>query len=207
MMSSMRRFAVALPMLVACGDDAMMVMTDADAAVVDTVDAYVDPYPCWPDGVTQVPHGSLTMGGGRGGFHELTDPYPLEWGVQDGAMFVLQLRMTGYAPGDPRVFDSGPRTRVRAYFDETGVPLARFSKCASRPPYVDNGNGAYELAAEIPLIFDTCWRADRLIGQRIRILAEIMDDDGRYVAETRVITAGEPLNEYPMETNTEPCPP
>jgi hypothetical protein len=34
-----------------------------------------------------------------------------------------------------------------------------------------------------------------------------MDDAGNYTTDMKVVTAGAPLTEYPIEQNTPPCPP
>ena len=68
-----------------------------------------------------------------------------------------------------------------------------------------SGNGEYVLQGGLPIIFETCWRSDKLIGARIRLDLELMDDQGRLATDSKVVTAGPPTIEYPMEMNTPGC--
>jgi hypothetical protein len=163
---------------------------------------------CWPETAKRVPHGTFTVGLGRGGYKELPDVAPLEWGIQDGYMFVLSTRMTEFRPGDPNDFTyvANPFTKILAYFDDTNVQLNRDMKCAFRNPYQVTAEGDYVMKQEVGVMFETCWRIDRLVGQRIRIEAEILEPNGNYAHETRVVTAAAPVDpSYPKEQNTAGC--
>lgn len=198
----MKSCAAALALLlVACGDDAQTAPSDAD------VDAAISAGPCWPD-VEHVAQGSVTLGTGRSGFEPMPAELPLEYGSQDGFMFIAHARMTGFAPGNPEsiIDPSNPRTRVRAYFADTGAPLNVSSFCPFRNAYVEAAGGAYDLEQEVGVVFDTCWRSDRLIGKQFRIELELMDDTGGYASDTRTVTAAAPLGPYPAEQDTPPCP-
>jgi hypothetical protein len=195
----MNRIVLCLSLLLACSDPSGD--SSGDASMSSS---------CWPEVTKQIPHGSLTLGMGRGGFQPMPEIAPLEWGVQDGFMFVLSARMTGFRPGHPTDFtyEGNPFTRIRAYFDDTNVPLNRYTTCAFRNPYTATVDGDYVMNEEAPVMFETCWRIDRLVGQRIRIEGEILDTSGNYAAETHVVTAAAPLNpNYPMESSSAPCPP
>jgi hypothetical protein len=203
-----RRLILGLALLIACGDN-VPGGSAIDAAVIEP-DGHTMTGPCWPEVAEKIPHGTFTMGMGRGGFQTMPEDVPLEWGFQDGFMFVLSARMAGFPPGHPTdILDpSNPYTRIRAYFDDTNVPLAKQSVCPFRNGYKETTSGEYVLNQEVGIVFDTCWRIDRLVGQRIRIEGELLDPSGHYASETRVVTAVAPVDpNYPMETNTEPCPP
>jgi hypothetical protein len=211
-----RRFALGILLVSACGDD--VVSNDPDGGTGGdgrdvTIDAKPDAVPCgvdmtptsdcWPT-VTHVPHGSLTIGMGRGGFKPMPANAPIEWGFQDGFMFVLSYRMTGFDPGvaecalDPK----NPRTRTRVFFDDTNIPLVKNgTSCPVRMPYKEYAPGEYETVFEVPYMFDVCWRSSSLIGSRLRIEAEILDPaTGHYASETRVVTVEAPVNpSYPTD--------
>lgn len=198
--------------LAACGDNHVVAddMTpDLDAAI-DTPPEYTGP--CWPEGPMPATQASATLGTGRGGFEPMPDVLPIEWGFQDGFMFITSVRMRGVDPGDPKdaLNPFNPRTRIRAFFADTGVPLNRGSYCPFRTGYVDVGNGEYEIVQEIGVVFETCWRSDRLIGKQFRIELEITDYAGAtFVAsDTKIVTAGEPLadeGDWPRDYDSPGC--
>jgi hypothetical protein len=161
---------------------------------------------CWPD-IPTTPHGSAVLGTGYTSYEPMPEMLPLEYGVQDGYNFVAHAKMTGFHPGNPAdILDKkNPRTRIRAFFADTDVPLNIYASCAVRLSYVDAGNGEYELQSGIPIIFETCWRSDKLIGQRFRIELELMDSEGRIATDSKIVIATPPAIEYPMEMNTPGC--
>lgn len=198
----------------ACGDNRVlpdgMITPDLDAAV-DTPPEYTGP--CWPeDQPMPAPQASATLGTGRAGFEPMPDVLPLEYGFQDGFMFIASVRMRGFHPGNPAdvLFHYNPRTRIRAFFADTGVPLNRYSKCPFRTGYVDLGHGEYELAQEAGIVFETCWRSDRLLGKQFRIELDLMDYAGvTLVSDSKIVTAAEPVGDpggWPREEDTPPCP-
>lgn len=188
--------------LVGCGGGSDADQPDAAG------DAEATPRPCFPD-VTHVPQGTAVLGGGRDGhFEPMLDVYPLDYGTQDGFMVVAHARMTGFAPGNPtNLLDPGnPFTRIRAFFDDTNIPLNLFAECAFRIPYVPAGDGEYELVSPAYVIFETCWRSEHLFGAHMRIELEIMDENGHYASDVKHITAQPPTNGiYPLDYNTPGC--
>lgn len=177
-----------------------------------TEDAFVYNGPCWPD-ATSTPPGMLTLGTGRDTFEPMPSTLPIAYGTQDGYMFIANARMSGIDPGnskdilDPR----NPRTRIRAYFADSGLPLNRFAEdaCPFRTAYKDVGNGEYELIQMIGVVFDTCWRSGNLVGKQFRIEAELFDAAGTvYASDSRVITASAADDpNAPSEPNAPGCPP
>ena len=190
--------------LAGCGEDPAGGMVDA--GVDASVDAPVEPpTPCWPD--QRTPQGSAVLGTGRDGFQPMPADLPIEYGVQDGYMLIANVRMTGFTPGNPQdVLDpSNPRTRIRAFFHDTNVPLNYYaSGCAFRAAYMPLGNGQYELIEEVPVVFETCWRSDNLIGKKIRVELELMDRNG-YATDVKIVTAAPPTGIYPVEQNSPGC--
>lgn len=186
-----------------------MITTDAGSDA--TADAG-PPQSCWPD-IPRFPQGSVQLGTGLNGYagwKPMPDVLPLEYGTQDGYNLVAHVRMTGFPPGDPdNVFDPGnPRTRILAYFDDTNVPLNVAAECAFRLGYVPTGTGEFEMVSAVPVIFDTCWRSDNLIGRPLRIELEMLDSSGGYTTDTKVVTAAAPVGFYPdQEMNSPGCVP
>lgn len=164
------------------------------------------PGPCWPE-LTQTPQGSVTLGTGRDGFEVMPAVLPLEYGTQDGFMLIANVRMTGFAPGNPQdILDPGnPRTRIRAFFDDTNVPLNYYASCPFRNAYVESG-AEYQAIAAFPVIFETCWRSEHLFGRPIRVELELMDDQGGYATDVKTVMAAPPTNGiYPDDQGTPGC--
>jgi hypothetical protein len=165
-----------------------------------------DPTICWPD-VTRVPHGSVSLGTGRDAFEPMPEVLPLEYGPQNGYDLMVNVRMTGFEPGDPvNILDpSNPRTRIRAFFADTNVPLDHLASCPTRTAYARSSTGDYELGGTA-VVFETCWRSDHLFGKQIRIELELMDDCGHYAADTKTVTAAPPTSGmYPIDQDTPGC--
>jgi hypothetical protein len=158
------------------------------------------PGPCWTE-ATRTPQGSALLGTGRDGFEPMPDTPPLEYGAQDGFMLVTNVRMSGFEPGNPKdILDpKNPRTRVRAFFDDTNVPLNYYANCPFRTAYVENG-ADYRLIEATPVIFETCWRSEHLFGKKIRVELEITDDSGGYATDVKVVTAAPPTGPYVEDT-------
>lgn len=167
-----------------------------------------NPGPCWPD-TLGAPKGTALLGTGRDAFAAMPAELPLEYGEQAGFDLVANVRMTGFAPGNPtNLLDPGnPRTRIRAFFADTNVPLNFDAKCPFRNGYLPSGvaDYDYQLSRGVPVIFETCWRSDRLIGARIRIELELIDNAGNYTTDQKVVTAAAPLSSYPIEQGTPGC--
>jgi hypothetical protein len=162
--------------------------------------------PCWPATVGPA-KGTATLGTGRAAFEDMPDMLPLEYGVQAGFDLVANVRMSGLDPGDPAsiLAPTNPRTRIRAFFADTNVPLNYEANCPFRTAYVPSGTGDYQLTMGVAVIFETCWRSDRLIGQRIRVDLELEDDTGGYTADSKTVTAAAPSSGYPIEQGSPGC--
>ncbi len=155
-----------------------------------------------------MPTGTATLGTGHGRFEAMPEMLPIEYGTQDGYNLVANVRMTGLAPGDPNAafdFAGNPRTRIRAFFADTNVPLNFYSNCPFRLAYVPSAAGGYELREGIGIIFENCWRANRLIGRRIRIELELLDAAGGYATAVTTVTAAAPTGPYPPEPDAPGC--
>jgi hypothetical protein len=167
-----------------------------------------DPGPCWPD-TLGTPHGAAVLGTGRDAFAAMPAVLPLEYGGQGGFDLVANVRMSGFAPGNLQdLLDPGnPRTRIRAFFADTNVPLNYYAKCPFRTGYMPSGvsDYDYQLPAGVPIVFETCWRSDRLIGARIRIELELLDRAGNYTTDQKIVTAAAPTTPYPPESGTPGC--
>lgn len=191
--------------LVGCGDDPAGGMVDAgtDAGV----DAPRPPAgPCWLE-QPRTPQGSAVLGTGREGFEPMPEVLPLGYGAQDGFMLFAHVRMNGFTPGNPAdILDpANPRTRIRAYFHETNVPLNYYAgPCAFRIAYTPMGNGDYQLLEAVPIIFETCWRSEHLFGKKIRVELELLDSTG-YTTDVKVVTAAPPTGTHPIDMGMPGC--
>ena len=203
--SMWRTVILAAVTLAGCGDDPGGGVMDAGTDA--SVDApHVPSGPCWPD-QPRTPQGSAILGTGRDGFEPMPAELPLAYGTQDGFMLFAHVRMSGFTPGNPaNILDpSNPRTRIRAYFHDTNVPLNYYAGgCAFRTAYVPMGNGDYQLIEEAPIIFETCWRSEHLFGKKIRVELELMDGTG-YTSDVKIVTAAPPIGSYPVDQGTPGC--
>jgi hypothetical protein len=199
----MRLVALAgMTALAGCGGGA----TSPDASALCT--ARADPLQCWPDPAHK-PQGAVTLGTGRAAFEAMPDTLTLEYGPQGGFDLVANVRMSGFDPGNLDVLlDPGnPRTRIRAYFADSNIPLNFFAVCPFRQAYrpSQSGDYDYEFPEGVPVIFETCWRSNHLIGARVRIELELMDDCGGYVSDVKTVTLVAPTEPYPIEDNAPGC--
>jgi hypothetical protein len=167
-----------------------------------------DPLQCWPD-PAHTPQGAVTLGTGRAAFETMPDTLTLEYGPQGGYNLVANARMSGFDPGNlEMLIDPGnPRTRIRAFFAESNIPLNFSAICPFRQAYKpsDSGDYDYEFPEGVPVIFETCWRSNHLIGARVRIELELMDDCGGYVADVKTVTFAPPTSFYPIENDAPGC--
>ncbi len=159
------------------------------------------PGPCWPDQPPPPQGGTAVLGTGRDGFEPMPDELPLEYGAQDGFMLITNVRMSGFVPGNPQdVLDpKNPRTRVRAYFDDTNEPLNYYITCPFRTAYVPDG-AEYRLIEAVPIVFETCWRSVHLFDRKVRIELEVLDGTGAYATDVKVVTAVRPTGFYVEDT-------
>ena len=86
-----------------------------------------------------------------------------------------------------------------AFFDDTNIPLNYDAKCPFRYPYVPTGSGQYMLQESAAVIFELCWRSAHLFDKRIRVELEIMDDEGGYTTDAKVVTARAPLGPHSVD--------
>lgn len=192
-------------LLVGCGDRGATSLADADAD--PDVDA-PPPGPCW-DPAAAMPMGQATLGTGWGQFEPMPTDLPLEYGSQAGFNVVVNVQMRGFVPGNPNdVFDpTNPRTRILSYFADDGRPLNKTANCPYRKGYRAVDANTYEMGTGVPLIFDTCWRAEHLIGRQLRIKLELLDSTNGFTTDERVVTMVEPAEWYPSGEGLPPCPP
>ena len=192
--------------LVACGDDHTAATDAGTDGAADAADGSMMPAPCWPDTLV-VPKGSVTLGTGLLGFEPMPDVLPLEYGPQGGFDLPVNVRMFGFDPGDPHdIFaPSNPRTRVRAFFADTDVPLNYYAKCPFRYAYVPSAGGGYEFDGGLGVIFETCWTSYHVIGKRIRIEVEVKDSSGGYARDEKIVTAAAPDGFFPVEPPSPGC--
>ena len=189
-----------------CGDDAA---TAADGGA----DGPASSGPCLEElsafpGVDPVPKGMAILGTGYDHFIAMPEELPLVFGSQNGFNVDAHVQMSGLEPGDPaNLYDpSNPRTRVRAYFADDGRPLNDVAKCPFRVGYQPEGGATYELARGVPVVFDTCWRAEHLIGRQLVIKLEVVDSTNGLATDERVVTAVAPIDPtYPTAEGRSGC--
>jgi len=199
----MRLVALAgITALACCGGGA----ESPDATAICT--ARADPLQCWPDPAHK-PQGSVTLGTGRAAFVPMPDTLTLEYGPQGGFDLVANVRMSGFDPGNlDKLLDPGnPRTRIRAFFADSNIPLNFSAVCPFRQAYRPSqaGDYDYEFPEGVPVIFETCWRSNHLVGARVRIELELMDDCGGYVSDVKTVTLVAPTDPYPIEQDAPGC--
>jgi hypothetical protein len=177
---------------------------EVDAAG-DDVDA-LPKFDCWPT-IEPIPRGRAELGSGVDAFQPMPETLPLGYGPQGGFMVMVRTRTSGFLAGGPPLTNpANPFTKPRAFFADTGQSLMiPGGNCASREWYVESTNGDLEVFREIPVIFDTCWRIDRLLGARIRIDLELMDATGSYATDVKTITATDPPPGTPVDETPADC--
>lgn len=164
--------------------------------------------PCWPEDRPHISGGSVTLGTGTETFGEVSDELALEYGVAGGYFFPVHARTTGLEPGNPlSLLDpSNPRTRVRAYVAETGVPMMQSVACF-RDPYEASPMGGYQPTQGLAVFPDPCWwHSDLLIGLVIRLELEVIDVNGVYATDVKTVTlTAPPAGSYPIEQGSPGC--
>jgi len=177
-----------------------------DAAAICTTRA--DPLQCWPDPAHK-PQGSVTLGTGRPAFEPMPETLTLEYGPQGGFDVVANVRMSGFDAGNlDMLLDPGnPRTRIRAFFADSNLPLNFSAGCPFRQAYRPSNSSEYdyELPEGVAVVFETCWRSNHLLGARIRIELELMDDCGGYVADVKTVTLAPPTGPFPIDQDAPGC--
>lgn len=209
MIVAMRIFAPVIALgLLACGGE-----TDAafDARVSGLDDAapdadYLDD-DCLPTGDSAV-NGFAELGTGRSTFEPMPSELQLEYGFQGGFDVVANLRMMGFSLGNPyNILDpSNPRTYLRASFADTNIPV--MGGACFRLSYKPSPLGGYEADGGLPVVFNTCWRSDQLIGKQLRIEAYISNPERgtMFAYDSKIVTmVAPPDGTYPIETGSPPC--
>jgi hypothetical protein len=196
------RVLVAMASVTGCGGGG----GSPDAAAICTLRA--DPLQCWPDPAHK-PQGSVRLGTGHTAFEAMPDTLNLEYGPQGGYDLVANVRMSGFDPGNlEMILDPGnPRTRIRAFFADSNIPLNFSAVCPFRQAYkpLDSGDYDYEFREGVPVVFETCWRSNHLIGARVRVELELMDDCGGYASDVKTVTLAPPTGPYPVEDDAPGC--
>ena len=132
-----------------------------------------------PEGA--VPEGLIEVGTGREQFEAMTpeQDLPLIVGLQGGFHFEIRTRIQGLDGGSGTDKDGNPRTLLSAY-NEAGerIDSAR-ATCGFFVAY-EPGEDYDELPGVRLVIFGLDSRP--AVGQRVRIMAEIVDQCGRYAS-------------------------
>jgi hypothetical protein len=187
--------------LAACGDNVTGTTMNQPDGAMPAADAAPHP-PCWPDD-GQTPMGSVHLGTGRARFERMPDPLPIEFGFQNGFDLIANVKMSGLDPGNPNdVLDpSNPRSRILAFFADTGIPLNYYAHCPYQIGYVPSpdGDSTETLPIGEGIVFESCWRAQHLIGKRVRIDLYVVDRNGGYATDSVTVTLAAPTGFYPME--------
>ncbi|MBA3457787.1 MAG: hypothetical protein H0T42_32190 [Deltaproteobacteria bacterium] len=149
--------------------------------------------PCWPLD-NRIERGSVVLGMGPGPFSSMPDEVPLVYGEQGGFHFEVHSRMTGLRPGNPAdlLDPANPRTKFTTTFLDTGKPI-NAGVCAHRLAYIPSGAETFDLGASTISIFETCYRGPDVFGVKFRLIVEVIDSDGGYAKDERIVTALPPV--------------
>jgi hypothetical protein len=189
-----RAMVAAFAALAACGDGGGA-GSAFDAAPMAPDDAH-PPYECWPVEGT-VPRGSIQLGTGTGGFAERGATSPLVFGSLGGFHLEVHARIVGLAPGDPTnpLSADNPRTRFSAAFADSGALVTDGPTCAMSVGYAPADEAdTFDLARGSALVFDTAYQKSELFGRTLRVSVEIVDAEGGYAIDERLVTAEQPLD-------------
>jgi hypothetical protein len=185
------RLALVTIALVACGDNYNPVgQPDADSGI----DAQNLPHKwCWKDFYAY--GGTLALGTGQP-FMQMPDPLPTHYGTQNGFDIPVNARITGLQPGNPSdpLDLANPHTRFRAYYVDTGAPIATGGSCGISVGYAPSSTtpGAYELALPSAIEFPVGLPESEIFGRQVYVLAEIIDAAGYYAVEEKLVTLAPP---------------
>jgi hypothetical protein len=186
--------------LAACGDP-------HSSAVKDAPVVHPDAGKCWPYD-TSTPTGSVELGisDSGGAFVVIPDDVLLEYGPQGGFDVALRARIHGLAPGNATsVIDpTNPRTLVNNYFLDTGSPTYD-TPCPNRFGYApDGGDSATETQPIASLFYETLLAAD-LFEKQFRVVVEVIDINGGYAMDSKVVTVHAPPGWF-MDAGVPPPP-
>ena len=207
-MRSLAAVPVFAALLGACGDGRSSPAVDGGSGDDGGVDARPE-FMCWPS-IAPIPRGTVELGKGGRAFSAIPDTLNIQYGPQNGFMVKVWTRMTGIDPGEAgtTVDYRNPATRVRATFVDSAAELQRTggSICGDRGSYVESSAGQYDYYQELAVVFDTCWGNSRLVGQNVKITAELMDATGSYATGSAIITLAEILDDEPSHHNVPTAP-
>ncbi|MBA3819269.1 MAG: hypothetical protein H0X17_10285 [Deltaproteobacteria bacterium] len=145
---------------------------------------------CWPMEAA-TPGGEVELGTGIGGFEPLPASLRFIQGTQGGTFLVVNARIRGLAPGNPNdFFDPGnPKTLFTAIeFDGTEIR----PPCPGTLGYVPAGPDHFERARAQYLEFLPYEVGSRAFNTNVRLVVEIIDANGRYARDERVVFAEAP---------------
>lgn len=135
---------------------------------------------CWFGGGEPDPDVELTMGIGFETFEPAVNGQTLQMivGDQGGAHVELHARMRGLFPGDPDdALSPGPHT-LFTIENAAGERITALD-CTFPLPYVDVGDGTYELVSGRFILIRTSFLG-YLDGEQVRVRMEAQDPSGRY---------------------------
>ena len=156
-------------------------------------DAPDKPGPCWPIDDSR-PGGTIQLGGGEGAFVPMPDVLPVVFGPQLGFHIPVHARISSMIPGNPKdVTDSSnPRTRFRAFFEDTGLPINE-AACPVRIPYKQATATENDLIRDSAVLFELGLPEDQVFGRRVHVIVEVIDDSGKYAKDEKTITCQKPI--------------
>ncbi len=147
---------------------------------------------CWSGGGTPAEGAEVVLGTGDNfAFTAVEDDQPLVLfrGLQGGVHFFVLARISGLTANvDDEEPQAWPATWFEAY-DEGGNKLS-LQTCSYPTPYSDAGDGTYRLSYVRILQLDNDY-IPAIYGQRVRLVVEVLDAEGRYARSERWVIATE----------------
>lgn len=145
----------------------------------------IDEIPCWSGG-GEPTDGEVEIGAGLDAFEPIEEGQDLELhlGTQGLAHFFINARINGMVTGEHGDSANLPYTFFGAYLEDgTAVDI---TECAARVAFstpTDEGDalqGGRLLVVDGPYI-------EMIQGQRLRIMVEVLDRNGLYASDERVV--------------------
>ena len=148
------------------------------------------PPPCWPDPEPGAPEGEVELGLGGDAFVPVAEDDPVELisGPQGGHHFILRSRTRGMLPGE----DRSTKTLFTA-LTEDGEEIDIF-ECPYDVPYEPAADDFLLLREEIFLIIEE-EHVPSIDGTPLLFRVEVIDADGRYARDERMLTATNAIEE------------